>query len=1282
MRSLNTYNYREELYMKPISYEVTISEDDKVIKIEDNGDLKAELSFALDKNTLFLNGKDGMEVAQIELPVAMSEITGQAYDPETKSIDLTIMQTNGETITFSLDVAELVNVYTAGDGIDITDNIISLKIKDDSGTLTVDENGLDIDIESLASSDEMEEVKNSIKNIEEHIGSMEEGDNTIIDKIEDLNKADEILSKDISDIKNAIGSLENIDSNITSEIDKLHAKDAEIESKIGDLQIGDKSIVDEIQMLKETDTNLENKINNEIVDRQNQITDLDIKLDNEIERSINKDEELGEKIFKLDSRITPIMNDLGTNLNILTSNFQAEQIKRDGIDLKHDEEISSLKDTDASILAKIGTLEGSDTTIAMEIAGLHSKDAELSESVRLLEVEDSKLKQVDDNLFQLIGNLGAKDGEQDTEINNLKAKDVEIESKIGALEEGGKTIADEIKDLHAKDEEIINKLGNLEDIDTNISTEIAGLHTKDAEIEAKADKNKESILTLNTLVGKVGNALKTQIEDESKVREAKDAELANSLAIEIQDRKKADQNIVDNVADDFENLIDGIKLVKDPNNNLKYTLVVNGVSKGEINIPDDKMLEKVEYDDVNKTLTFTWNASAQQEPTVINVSDLVDTYKAGDGLTLDTANGDKTFKISLDKSSYVKLNANGQLELALKVVKPEGSIWKYTLCDKNNKDNGKIIDFTDDYNALVADVKSTYETIANHDKSLAMVKESIIGTEGDVKETNTIYGVRAEIKDTEARIDDKIKTASADTLETAKNYANAQDAVTLETAKNYANAEIKKVSDKLDNNVSSLKEKDLELGKLISDNTTKLSILSTGLHVEKENNKYVPGGKGAFDEIYTLFHDLTNGLDESKLNGKIKAIEDKLKEVEANVTKLLGGTEVQGSVTNLIAAALRDAKSYTDTAKLEAIQESKDYTDSELAKHSQAADAKYQVQGDYVTNDNLIHKLNTEYYTSLQVDGFLNAKLDKDEAAKVYQPRPEQGKAFLTEIPSEYITETELTAKGFATTSYVDGKADNKLTKNDADALYAEKRSDYVTTEILNGRNFATEAELHRVEVNALTRADASTTYQKIGNYLETVPPEYVTESELLAKGYVDNNTLTNMNYATKEELIRSTTDMATKTFVNNGFQIKGNYVEESVLNSKNFVNQTYVDNAVKPLAEKTYVDNQIEISRRDLVKSSELESKKYLSQSDLDKKNFVDVTQLNSTLKDYATKSELTNNHPTKSYVDETFAKKNEVYTKSNIEGTFAKIDWVTNNFQRKSETVTTEEQKTEENI
>lgn len=91
---------------------------------------------------------------------------------------------------------------------------------------------------------------------------------------------------------------------------------------------------------------------------------------------------------------------------------------------------------------------------------------------------------------------------------------------------------------------------------------------------------------------------------------------------------------------------------------------------------------------------------------------------------------------------------------------------------------------------------------------------------------------------------------------------------------------------------------------------------------------------------------------------------------------------------------------------------------------------------------------------------------------------------FLTSIPEEYVTETELASKGYATVDSVNNKADkattlsgygitDAYTKTESDGKYALQSSlnTYATKEELN--NKADETELS----NYLTKTDASSTY-------------------------------------------------------------------------------------------------------------------------------------------------------------------------------------------------------------
>ena len=107
---------------------------------------------------------------------------------------------------------------------------------------------------------------------------------------------------------------------------------------------------------------------------------------------------------------------------------------------------------------------------------------------------------------------------------------------------------------------------------------------------------------------------------------------------------------------------------------------------------------------------------------------------------------------------------------------------------------------------------------------------------------------------------------------------------------------------------------------------------------------------------------------------------------------------------------------------------------------------------------------------------------------------------FITEIPSEYVTETELEAKGY-------------LTEHQSLAEYAKK------SEIPDVSGFALKSEIPSIEglatetyvnekIAAIPEVDLSGYALKseipdVSGFLTAVPEEYVTESELNAKGYL-----------------------------------------------------------------------------------------------------------------------------------------------------------------------------------
>ena len=1080
MRSLNTYNYREEVGFNAINYMVSISDDDKIIRIEEDGSLIAELAFALSNNILYLNGKDGLEVSQIELPIAMQEIKSQTYDSENKAIDLEILQTDGSSVIFSLDVAELVNVYTAGDGIEISaDNIISIKIKDDENNiLSVSEEGLDIALDSLASASSLEDLKCKVSTLS---GQTEELTNQVI-----------TLSNSIIDGFNSISS------NLSEGFARLDRQDA-----------------------KETE-----------------------------ERKAADDD--------LSSRIDGINDVLGT---LEDSNSSVA------------EEIKELQETDKEIMSKLGDLDIVDNTVAEKLVQLENAIA-------------------DEALVR-------------------KTTDDEILSKIGQLEDSETSVAEEIENLKKVDEDLYFKINSLD----------------------------------NTGLVASLSELKSAIEEEAKTRGEKDVELFTLLNKETDDRKLADDELKELIDENYEAL-SNIKLVEDKENNLRYILYVNDVVKGEINIPNDKMLESVVYDSENKKLIFSWNTDIEQDPTIVDVSDLVDEYVGTNGISISSlGNGTKSISIPLDKSKYIKLNDKGQIEWACGIIKDKSKPWVYYFNDKESNNNGKIIDFTEDVNNLLKSIQGTYAPISYVDEKDDLVKSELIGKPEDTSDVNTLYGIRAAINESGNLDGSRIEKAKQEAIAAAAEDATAKDNALRDELKAYHDTSIQNVNNYITEVESGLNQKYSDLGEAVAKNSTDIKQLSTGLG----SSEYT-GGTGLFDELHRLFHELIEGMDENYLKGSVQRLIEKVDTLQKTMNILIGDVDTAGSIANSVADAIRQAN---------------EYTDSKFAECKEDAASKYQPIGEYVTKEELdskdyidgseLDKLN--YVTESELNSTVSVFITKSDAATTYQPKGN----YLTEVPSEYVTETELLKADYASKEYVDRKDEKLLSKDMADALYQSKNDGYVTMAELNAMDFATELYVDNKTSHLLSASDAALTYQPKGNYLTEIPSEYITESELEANHFVSKTDLEGKNYATKEELTVATADMLTNSVAKNTYQPIGEYVTSSQLEARKYATEEYVNHETEDMATQTWVMVHFASKDNTFVTKEELDARKYITEVDLIAKGYVDEVKLENALHEYVT---IENAETTYTPVTEFNELKENVVTVQQIEaGDNIKVEKTENN-------------------
>ena len=125
----------------------------------------------------------------------------------------------------------------------------------------------------------------------------------------------------------------------------------------------------------------------------------------------------------------------------------------------------------------------------------------------------------------------------------------------------------------------------------------------------------------------------------------------------------------------------GATIVLEKTNNLQYTLKVGDAIVGTIDIPKDQFVKSVSYNEESKTIDFVFETTDGEQTVTVNVSNLVDTYTAGNGISL-TSN-EFSLKIDATTQQYIEVSAEG-----LKIVNiDERLAEKVGLVDIATKEN-------------------------------------------------------------------------------------------------------------------------------------------------------------------------------------------------------------------------------------------------------------------------------------------------------------------------------------------------------------------------------------------------------------------------------------------------------------------------------------------------------------------------------------------------------------------------------------------------------------------
>lgn len=295
--------------------------------------------------------------------------------------------------------------------------------------------------------------------------------------------------------------------------------------------------------------------------------------------------------------------------------------------------------------------------------------AEVTEKNRALAAEEQLSKDIDaekdraliaerDNFNRIINEIARAEAAEKANakaIEDEAKRAIEIETALasGMVEEQNRAIEAEGQlqdEIWAVDAKISEQGGSLTDA---INSNTQAIADETARATQAEDNNRNLINAMDTAYKAADTATNTKLDNE--ITRAKAAEKTNADAIVVEaDRNDAQDTLISNLQS---SKVSTVNLVQDPDNELHYTLMVDSTNAGEISIPKDRFLKQAYYDPQKKSLIFIFVTEDGEQTVPVDISDLVDTYTAGNGLSL--ANNKFSITIDSTSDSYLTVGANG-----------------------------------------------------------------------------------------------------------------------------------------------------------------------------------------------------------------------------------------------------------------------------------------------------------------------------------------------------------------------------------------------------------------------------------------------------------------------------------------------------------------------------------------------------------------------------------------------------------------------------------------------
>lgn len=297
-----------------------------------------------------------------------------------------------------------------------------------------------------------------------------------------------------------------------------------------------------------------------------------------------------------------------------------------------------------------------DTKVAVSPKQLIEKNPDngnLIVSSDVVATNESVSSEIDTAKSELISSIHEVSDKVDTTKNELETKIHTVEDSVTETNRSVETLSDRVSSIEndgATDAELATK-ADKSYVDSNF--------VKKSDVLTEVSNTSENPVqsrVLSQKLGEIGDGMAATNESLETVRQQLDA---------------AYSNLNSRVSTNETTLSDGITI--DKVSELVYALKINGVEKGRINLPKDQFFESASYDAGNNEIVlvfFTNNGEGEsvRQEVRIPVGDLVDTYNAGDGLSLS----DNTFSVKLNsqnESEYLKVSDGGLMLTGVSAIK-------------------------------------------------------------------------------------------------------------------------------------------------------------------------------------------------------------------------------------------------------------------------------------------------------------------------------------------------------------------------------------------------------------------------------------------------------------------------------------------------------------------------------------------------------------------------------------------------------------------------------------